>query len=87
MEIIKTKTICDVCKEETNNKETDIQVIFTTEPNESRWRKNHLYNEKLDLCDKCLTNVLYNGNYIYVNGDMGYNTYFFRKIEESDSDE
>lgn len=31
-----TKTICDVCKEETNNKETDIQVIFTTEPNESR---------------------------------------------------
>lgn len=26
----------DVCKEETNNKETDIQVIFTTEPNESR---------------------------------------------------
>ena len=87
MEIIKTKTICDVCGEETSNEKIDIQVIFTTEQNEGRCCKPHLCKEKLNLCNKCLNNVLYNGNYIYANGAMGCNTYFFRKIEESDSDE
>lgn len=81
MEIIKTKTICDVCYAETGNKKIDIQVIFTTEQNEGRCCKPHLCNEKLNLCNKCLNNVLDNGNYIYANGAMGYNTYFFRKIE------
>ena len=68
-------------------KKIDIQVIFTTEQNEGRCCKPHLCNEKLNLCNKCLNNVLDNGNYIYANGAMGCNTYFFRKIEESDSDE
>lgn len=85
MEIIKTKTICDVCGAETGNKKIDIQVIFTTEQNEGRSCKPHLCNEKLNLCNKCLNNVLDNGNYIYANGAMGCNTYFFRKIEGSDS--
>lgn len=81
MKIIKTKTICDVCGEETSNEEINIQVIFTTEQNEGRCCKPYLCNEKLNLCNKCLNNVLCNGNYIYANGAMGYNTYFFRKIE------
>lgn len=79
MEII--KTICDVCGEETSNEKIDIQVIFTTEQNEGRCCKPHLCNEKLNLCNKCLNNVLYNGNYICAKGAMGANTYFFRKIE------
>lgn len=87
MEIIKTKTICDVCGAETGNKKIDIQVIFTTEQNEGRCCKPHLCNEKLNLCNKCLNNVLDKGNYIYANGAMGCNTYFFRKIEGSDSNE
>lgn len=83
-----TKLYCDVCREETTNEEINIQVIFTTEQNEGRCCKHHLCNEKLNLCDKCLNNVLYNGNYIYAKGAMGYNTYFFKKIEQgSDSNE
>lgn len=85
MEII--KTICDVCDEETSNEKIDIQVIFTTEQNEGRCCKPYLCNEKLNLCNKCLNNVFYNGNYIYANGAMGCNIYFFRKIEGSDSNE
>ena len=56
-----------------------IQIIFTTEQNEGRRCKPYLCNEKLNLCNKCLNNVLDNGNYIYANGAMGCNTYFFRK--------
>lgn len=80
-----TKTICDICEEETKNEEINIQVIFTTEQNEGRCCKPHLCNEKLNLCDKCLNNVLYHGNYIYGNGAMGHNNYFFKNrsdIEE-----
>ena len=83
MEII--KTICDVCDEETRNGKIDIQVIFTTEQNEGLLCKPYLCNEKLNLCNKCLNNALYNGNYIYAKGAMGQNTYFFRKIESRES--
>lgn len=83
MEII--KTICDVCGEETRNKKIDIQVIFTTEQNEGRYHKPYLCNKKLNLCNKCFNNVLYNGNYICANGAMGCNTYFFKKIESWNS--
>ena len=53
MEIIKTKTICDVCGAETSNEKIDIQVIFTTEQNEGLCCKPYLCNEKAVISNDC----------------------------------
>ncbi len=86
---MKTETItCDIkgcdneIKPESNSilkkeyKKTSIQIIFTTEQTEGRNVTPHLSMEQLDICDKCMANLL-KGNYIYGAGAMGYNTYWF----------
>lgn len=78
MKQIVTKIYCDVCKEETNNEEIDIQVIFTTEQNEGKPIPPHLCSEKLNICDRCMDRILIDGKYIYASGAMGSNIYEFR---------
>lgn len=81
MKQIITKIYCDICKEETNNEEIDIQVIFTTEQNEGKSCSPYLCNEKLNICDKCMNRILVGGNYIFASGAMGCNTYKFKIID------
>lgn len=77
------KTVCDVCKKETSGDKFDIQVIFTTEQNEGNSCEHYLENKKLNLCDGCLNNILYNGNYVFAEGAMGHNKYSFYKLGDS----
>jgi hypothetical protein len=70
---------CDVCKKETINKTLELMVVFTTEQNEGRSCKHHFTNEKIDLCDNCLNEMLYNGKQLFAYGAMGCNTYYFNK--------
>lgn len=73
-----TKTICDVCNLKTSNEAVNIQVIFTTEQNEGKPCAPYLQSEKLDLCNNCLNKVLHDGYYIFAEGAMGSNKYFFK---------
>jgi hypothetical protein len=70
---------CDVCGSDTKSIATgkDIQVIFTTEENEGRSIDPYLSIRKIDICKDCMQKVLA-GHYIYGEGAMGYNKYYFK---------
>ena len=71
---------CDIkgCKSTApQNVQKRIQVIFTTDQTEGRSVKPYLSEADIDICAKCLDNVL-EGNYIYANGAMGHNEYYFK---------
>lgn len=70
---------CDLCEKvspEFQSKE--IQVIFTTDQTEGRSTLPYLSNERIDICGNCLNKVL-EGNYIFAEGAMGYNNFYFKK--------
>ena len=70
---------CDICQSEKVIDNFKIQVLFTTEQTEGRGiTPYNLSDEKLDLCESCRSHVL-KGNYIFAEGAMGYNKYYFRK--------
>lgn len=72
---------CDVCnkeKQETELAKQDIQCIFTTEQTEGRPVKPYLSKQQIEICDSCYSHVL-KGNYLYGNGAMGYNNYYFKE--------
>ena len=81
---------CDVCNsvvDETKDvkevtlkySKKTIQVIGTTEQNEGRSVAPYLTLAKLDLCNACEVRIL-EGNYLYMEGAMGCNKYFFKAV-------
>ena len=82
MKKIIAKYYCDVCGEETNNEEDKLPVIFLTEQNEGRSCYPYLTKNNIVLCDKCKETMLMDGKFIYAEGAMGSNKYFFK--EKSD---
>jgi len=74
---------CDTCKDIANFEAVEIQVIFMTEQNEGRATKPYLCIQKLDLCGYCQDKIL-KGNYVFSEGAMGYNRYFFKKDKQLD---
>jgi hypothetical protein len=76
------KYYCDVCRrKETNGSKEKIQVIFTTEQTESRSCVSYLYMATLDICQDCMYKIL-QGNYLYAQGAMGDNTYYFPEAKK-----
>ena len=82
MKKVIVKYYCDVCGEETNNEEDKLPVIFLTEQNEGRGCHPYLTKDNIVLCDKCKETMLVDGKFIYAEGAMGSNKYFFK--EKSD---
>lgn len=76
-------TTCDVCASEfgsAGHKNLQVSVIFTTEQTEGRGVAPYLSLQKLDLCNGCMKAVL-NGNMLFAHGAMGYNNYYFKRVE------
>ena len=72
----KTTIYCDICKSDTDVKEANMQVIFTTEQTEGRSTNPYFELINLDMCPKCYA-ICLSGNYIFASGAQGYNTYNF----------
>lgn len=70
---------CDIkdCSNETNGKQKNLQVIFTTEQTEGKSVPPYLQSESIDICDSCMQRVV-NGEAIFAYGAQGYNTYYFK---------
>lgn len=74
---------CDIkgCGKEATLKNVDMQVVFETEQTEGRIVPKYLSAEKLDLCDRCMKNII-SGNYVFGRGAMGSNEYWFNRVVE-----
>ena len=66
---------CDVCGSD-GAKQTEMQIIFTTEQSDGRGIKPYFCIDKFDLCIACLDTAL-TGRYIFASGAQGYNHYWF----------
>lgn len=69
---------CDVCQ--SSEKPVTLrkmQVIFTTEQDEGKSVKPYFENKEVDLCDSCYKKAL-QGQYLFADGAMGYNKFYFR---------
>lgn len=73
---------CDICSEKTKNEEEKLPIIFLTEQNEGRSCYPYLTKGNIVLCDRCKEKMLIEGIFIFAEGAMGYNNYFFK--EKSD---
>lgn len=71
---------CDVCEEEKEIKNLDIQVIFTTDQTEGRSKSPYLSKQIIDICDDCMSYLL-QGYYLFGSGAQGYNKYWFKNVE------
>lgn len=71
---------CDVCKDEMSSihkdEKTRLSVVFTTEQTEGRPTRPYLTSQDIDICNKCMQNIL-EGKMLFGQGAMGYNTYYF----------
>lgn len=70
--------ICDICTNEGSVITKEMQVIFTTEQTEGRSCSPYFSQETIDLCDNCLNTCL-SGKYIFADGAMGHNSFYFKK--------
>lgn len=82
MKKIITEYYCDVCGNKTENKESETPVIFTTEQNEGKSCHPYLSKEDLVLCDNCKKKMLTKGMFIFAEGAMGSNKYFFKGSDD-----
>lgn len=80
--MVEQKVLCDICKNEIyKHSPIKIQVIFTTDQDEGRAVEPYFDLDSIDICDICKSHALA-GNYIYAEGAMGYNKYFFKNKAE-----
>jgi hypothetical protein len=75
----KTITSCDVCGSEIEVAEFLMQVIFTTNQTDGIGCVPYFTMQKMDLCEKCLQEIIKTGKYIFASGAQGYNKYFFKE--------
>lgn len=79
MKKITIEYYCDICNQKTNNEEQKTPVIFLTEQNEGRSCYPYLVQDNIVLCDKCMDKMLNQGIFIFAEGAMGSNKYFFKE--------
>jgi hypothetical protein len=68
---------CDLCQKPATHLQEQVQIVFTTEQTEGRPTKPHLSIERLDLCDKCLQQII-DSNPVLAHGAQGHNTYYWK---------
>lgn len=72
-----TKVLCDICGNEAQHKQKNIQVVFVTEQTEGRYCAPHLTNETMDICDECISKIV-EVHPLRGEGAQGHNTYTLR---------
>ena len=78
MKKVTVEYYCDICDQKTNNEEEKLPVIFLTEQNEGRSCYPYLTKDDIVLCDKCKEKMLLEGKFVFAEGAMGSNKYFFK---------
>lgn len=64
--------ICDVCKKEDAKMQSiNYPVLFTTEQTEGRPVKPYISQQKIDVCEECLSKIIK----LQGNGAQGFNNY------------
>lgn len=73
----KIKILCDICKKEAYRSYKKLPIIFTADQEDGKSGCEPYFDYcDVDLCKEHST-YLMEGHYLFSNGVMGYNDYFF----------